>query len=395
MQPIRLGAAVIFGVVISQISSIRISSKSSDCLAVLDDCVSDLCKSEQAFGSCICEVNDEGCQIKGSKVCNMTIQTILDQFPSLQRCMCAWEEELCVSIQALATQCHQKPAQQKRSTSVTDWQSSSLIGYVYDGAGSCLKQMNVCLQDEICNRHLMLLHACSADQCNNTHCQQVTQHFYAGMPYNVAEMLVMCECESWDQGCLRMKSTLQSGTCGEEIWTCQDGLNRCLGDWHCSNVLKTFQTKCWEDTQCVDDDDRSDDCIGQMDPALILGGDFQCKMAFLATVGTALQHPCTCKGLYNEDLLKCNVLHDIFHNRSHFMIPWKSVGGPKPPQMNESEQGHKRGTDYLLIYAIAYVLLSGVALLMPMVVFYNIWMWRRRDKTKFHPPKKSNCVVIL
>ncbi|KAM3863066.1 GDNF family receptor alpha-like [Diretmus argenteus] len=301
MQPIRWRAAVIIGVVISQITNIRISSKSPDCLAVMETCISDLCKTEQRFFSGVCEVNDEGCQIKGSKVCNMTIQSILDQFPSLQGCMCAWEEELCSSIQALATQCHQKP--------------------VYDGTGSCLKQINVCVHDEVCNRYLVpLLHACSAEQCDSAHCQQVTHQFYAGMPYNVAEMLVMCECELWDQDCLLIKSTLQSGTCGDETWTCQEGVKHCLDDWHCRNLLKTFRAKCWnaEDTQCSDDDYRDDECIGQMDPALILGGAIECKLAFLATVGTALQYPCTCKGIYKDDLLKCNILHDILNNRSHF-----------------------------------------------------------------------------
>lgn len=137
--------------------------------------------------SCVCVIQDEGCQIKGSEVCNMTIQTALDYFPSLLECVCAWEEEFCDSKQALTTQCLRKPgavfsvvfvisiyrrncifvyqrqsdvlnerrlfclrmnnrwaliticwrimfpfiftaAQQKRST-VMDWQSSSLIGY--------------------------------------------------------------------------------------------------------------------------------------------------------------------------------------------------------------------------------------------------------------------------
>lgn len=43
------------------------------------------------------------------EVCDMTIQTVLDQFPSLQGCVCTWEEELCDAIQVLATQCHRKP----------------------------------------------------------------------------------------------------------------------------------------------------------------------------------------------------------------------------------------------------------------------------------------------
>lgn len=39
----------------------------------------------------------------------MTIQTVLDQFPSLLGCVCAWEEELCDAIQTLDRQCHGKP----------------------------------------------------------------------------------------------------------------------------------------------------------------------------------------------------------------------------------------------------------------------------------------------
>ena len=63
--------------------------------------------------SCVCVIQDDGCRIKGSEVCNMTIQTALDQFPSLRGCVCAWKEEegeeLCDSIQALATQCQLQP----------------------------------------------------------------------------------------------------------------------------------------------------------------------------------------------------------------------------------------------------------------------------------------------
>lgn len=62
--------------------------------------------------SSVCVIQDEACQIKGSSGCNMSIQAVLDQYPSLQGCVCVWEEEeeeeLCGSIQALATQCSPK-----------------------------------------------------------------------------------------------------------------------------------------------------------------------------------------------------------------------------------------------------------------------------------------------
>nr|XP_046258497.1 GDNF family receptor alpha-like [Scatophagus argus] len=432
MQLIHMEAAVILGIVIPQIFSISMSSSPSDCSASVDTCMSDLCKSEQALYGGICR--DEGCQIKGSEVCNMTIQMALDQFPSLQGCACAWQEELCDSIQVLATQCHVKPgavfsafctisiyscpakngfmnnrlawriifpltfaaAQQKKST-VLDWQSSSLKGYVFSGAGSCIDQITLCISDAVCNRHLVpVLQACMADQCNHGHCQQATQQFYGSMPHNVAEMLVMCECEASDQSCVHMKTTLHSGTCENKSWICQDTVKQCVEDSNCRNMLKTFRTKCWssEDAQCGDSELREEECFTQMDPALILGADFECKTAFLSTLGTTLHYPCSCKGVSNADLQTCNMIHDVLHNRSHFMTSWKSSSGPSnPPEVNESDQGLTWSHDYLL-YAFAAVLLVGVAILMPLAVVNTIWMLRR-DKTKCQHPQKSSCVVIL
>ncbi|XP_070697642.1 GDNF family receptor alpha-like [Pempheris klunzingeri] len=317
MQLIRLEAAVILGIVIPQIFS---TSPPSDCLAAVNTCMSDLCKSEQAFNGGIC--GDEGCQIKGSEVCNMTIQTALDHFPSLRGCVCAWEEELCDSIQMLATQCHRKPvAQQRRRSTGMDWQSSTLSGYVYDGSGSCSDQMKVCVSDPVCNRYLIpVLQACMAEPCDRDHCQQVTEQFYGSMPHNVAEMLVMCKCEASDHGCLHTEAALHSGTCGQETWICQDRVNQCVDDSNCRDLLKTFQNKCWspEEAQCSENDLQNDECFTQMDPALILGADAECKMAFLATLGTALHYPCTCKGMRNDELVTCAMIHDVLHNRSHF-----------------------------------------------------------------------------
>ncbi|XP_074501525.1 GDNF family receptor alpha-like [Sebastes fasciatus] len=256
--------------------------------------------------------------------------------------------------------------------------------------------MRVCLSDAVCNRYLVrVLKACMPQQCDR--CQLMTQQFYGSMPRNVAEMLAMCECEASDQSCLDMKTTLHSGTCGGRTWICQDTVNLCVEDRNCRELLKTFRAKCWspEEAQCSDSDLQNDECIAQMDPALILGADPECKIAFLATLGTALHFPCACEGLHNEDLLTCNRIHDVLHNRSRFMTSRKSSSGStKPPEIDESEQGHTWSHDYLL-YTFATVLLFGVVILMPLAVVIKIWMLRRGDKTKFHHPQKSSCVVIL
>ncbi|XP_073338500.1 GDNF family receptor alpha-like [Pagrus major] len=397
MQLVRLDAAVILGVVIPQIISISMLPPPSDCLARVDICMSDLCKSEQAFYDGVC--GDEGCRTKGSEVCNMTIQTALDQFPSLRGCVCTWKEEgLCDSMRTLAEQCHRKPAAQQRRSTVMDWQSSSLIGYVYDGAGSCSDRFADCLSDAVCNKYLALvLQACDAEKCNRDSCQRLTQQFYSSMPHNVAEMLVMCECEASDEDCVQMKTALHTGTCGDEPRICQDTVNHCVKDSNCRDLLKTMVTKCWssEDAQCTNRDLQKDECFSQMDPALILGADSECKMSFLATLGTTLHHPCICSGVRNDALLTCNMIHDVLHNRSHFLTSWESSSGPsKPPEIGESEQVHTWTHDYLL-YAFATVLLVGVVVIMPLAVVGKIWILRRRDKTKYQHPQKSNCVVLL
>lgn len=107
---------------------------------------------------------------------------------------------------------------------------------MYDGAGSCLDQIAVCVSDVVCNRHLApVLQTCVAHPCNHP-CQEAVRHFYADMPHNIAEMLVMCECADSDQSCREMRATLQSGTCVEETWVCQETLSQCVEDTGCRCV---------------------------------------------------------------------------------------------------------------------------------------------------------------
>ncbi|XP_034148688.1 GDNF family receptor alpha-like [Esox lucius] len=94
-------------------------------------------------------------------------------------------------------------------------------------------------------------------------------------------------------------------------------------------------------------------------------------MALTATMGTTLQHPCTCKGLYNRDLFKCNMIHELLHNRTHYMSPLrKESTSHVPPQMNDSGAGHKWLSDQLLC-VLAYVLLVVAVLMAIMILLYR------------------------
>uniref|UniRef100_A0A8C8EUT8 GDNF/GAS1 domain-containing protein n=1 Tax=Oncorhynchus tshawytscha TaxID=74940 RepID=A0A8C8EUT8_ONCTS len=283
-------------------------------------------------------------------------------------------------------------AQQKKSSTV-DWKSSSLKEYVHDIDGSCLQQMTICLHDDVCNRQMVpLVQTCLAKQCNSTHCRQVTQQLYAGLPYNIAEMFVLCECDPGDPDCLHMKEGLHSGTCGEHLeeartQICLEIFDNCLGEVLCRNRLEALLSNCWdtEDTPCSDF--AMDECTSLLDPALILGGDAKCRMALIATMGTTLQHPCTCGGLHSKDLYKCNMMREVLHNRTHFMSPVKKESTPYvPPPMSESESGYEWLSDQLL-NVFAYILLVAVVLLGVMIVFH-IRKHKGNKKPQFHPPDK-------
>ncbi|XP_020316201.1 GDNF family receptor alpha-like [Oncorhynchus nerka] len=522
--------ATVIVVLVYQMTSIKISSRSTGCFAFMEACISESAFCEKSSLRNICHPKDGSCQIKVSKVCNMTIHSILDQYPTVRGCLCAWEEP-CTSLELLTSQClpetdgqalsssvrprwnpmKEQPittrdsclsalhscqkshhcalvykklkdscqkgkkqcnspssqrhclslwmelqstslsnctcalsrrkcqgiwsvvnnnsciqnalealastglhdlkdrsntrkkltvhiAQQKKSSTV-DWKSSSLKEYVHDIDGSCLQQMTICLHDDVCNRQMVpLVQTCLAKQCNSTHCRQVTQQLYAGLPYNIAEMFVLCECDPGDPDCLHMKEGLHSGTCGEHLeeartQICLEIFDNCLGEALCRNRLEALLSNCWdtEDTPCSDF--AMDECTSLLDPALILGGDAKCRMALIATMGTTLQHPCTCGGLHSKDLYKCNMMREVLHNRTHFMSPVKKESTPYvPPPMTESESGYEWLSDQLL-NVFAYILLVAVVLLGVMIVFH-IRKHKGNKKPQFHPPDK-NCVVIF
>lgn len=114
---------------------------------------------------------------------------------------------------------------------------NAMLLAVYEGSGSCVDRIGLCVSDSVCNRHLTpVLQACIADHCDNERCRWEIKHFYGGMPQQSAEMLVICKCDELDQSCLLMKSSLQSGACGVETRICQEILSQCVQDINCRLV---------------------------------------------------------------------------------------------------------------------------------------------------------------
>lgn len=86
------------------------------------------------------------------------------------------------------------------------------------------------------------------------------------------------------------------------------------------DALKRFRSKCWSsrEAECSNSELRQRECLADVDPTRILGAHSECKAAFMATVGTPLHRPCSCKGLNGGHLLTCSKIHSVFHNRSNF-----------------------------------------------------------------------------
>uniref|UniRef100_A0A3P8YWV6 GDNF/GAS1 domain-containing protein n=1 Tax=Esox lucius TaxID=8010 RepID=A0A3P8YWV6_ESOLU len=326
------------------------------CLSALESCqISHRCAVVYKKLKDSCQTRNDQCNFPGSGDSCLSLWMEL-QGTSLSNCTCSLRRRKCQGI----------------------WRGVNNNPF-HETGGSCLQQMTICLSDEVCNRWMVpLVEACSSSQCNSTSCQQMAQQFYAGLPYNVAQMFVLCDCEQGDQDCLHVKKGLHSGTCGEHLEEarlpiCLEIFDNCLMEANCRNRLEALLSECWdtEDTQCSDY--GVDTCISYLDFALILGGDPECQMALTATMGTTLQHPCTCKGLYNRDLFKCNMIHELLHNRTHYS---ETVMQNFHLIENGFSQSNQLTYQFFvfsdqLLCVLAYVLLVVAVLMAIMILLYR------------------------
>ncbi|KAI4894520.1 hypothetical protein NFI96_016922, partial [Prochilodus magdalenae] len=223
-------------------------------------CVSPaLCRSEQNLLRQICGSEDGRCELQGPERCNATVQTILAHSPLWRECACS-DEDSCSALQLLASLClsylagdealHAAEefgvAAQQESSQITaredqalkpEWKASSLLGYVPGPNSSCLQEMALCIQDEVCNKQLVpFVQSCTEPECEESRCRLATRRFFSGVPQSVAEMLVFCQCEQADQDCQDIRNTLHSSSCsgGDTLpWNCMEMLDSCAGDQLC------------------------------------------------------------------------------------------------------------------------------------------------------------------
>lgn len=86
---------------------------------------------------------------------------------------------------------------------------------MYTTNRSCLDVNRQCVEDEVCNKQLSLyLKVCLVNKkCNMEGCQAAIRFFYQNMPFEVAQMMIFCDCIEHDESCHRAKELLHGKPC--------------------------------------------------------------------------------------------------------------------------------------------------------------------------------------
>ncbi|XP_041921020.1 GDNF family receptor alpha-like isoform X1 [Alosa sapidissima] len=387
-------AVLVMGALAVHISGVKIFSKPKDCSVNLEECIAEhnLCKREGSLLESMCGIEGRPCQLEDPAICNMTIQFMLSGISIRRGCFCQWEEEPCTLLNLLTASCQQHKAEQKTVPKMKR-PDSGLSGYVPGMSYSCSGQMNICLEDEACNRWLVpLVKACSSP-CNQSQCGQRIQQFYKGMPQTTAEKLVFCTCEPEDQECQVMRANLHGGTCEdtEEDWTCLEMLDSCVESLMCRERFGTLLSKCLGIEPVGPDANSYSEWVNLIDSQQSWSQDRECKMALVASMGTMLQQPCSCDGLPIYELHKCNILHQLLHNKSIFISHLAITGAPdQSSEANEWISAQWRWSDhlmYIFVYSLLVVAILGVVI----IVLHKLGRQKAvADQLRYGTPSQKN-----
>ncbi|XP_046885386.1 GDNF family receptor alpha-like [Hypomesus transpacificus] len=413
--------AILLGVVMSQLSSIRCTRSPPSCQQNWETCMAHFCSSNQTILQHICK--DGACQMKGWRRCALTLRSLTEGHPDLRPCLCPGEgERPCALLRQLHTHClphtHTGTIAEQKMTPPMDWETNRLQDPSLPGlpgpsrGGSCLQQMSVCIQDNACNRQLVpVIQTCSSKPCQNSQCARVTQAFYRGLAAEVALGLGMCQCEPGDLDCQGVQHTLHSGSCGaeeeeKEERTCLEEVDGCLEDSTCRPVLEGLLSQCWSEEDRPCSASLSSVCLSLLDPTLLLRQHPGCLSALVATAGTPLRQRCTCRSLDQHGLLRCTALHHALLNHSLYQLPvLEATGSSHQPDLVSGPQTHSWMSDQLLCI-LAYVLLVVAVLPGAVLVVYKlgreVWLsyccncrtYRGAEKATFQPPEKRSSLIV-
>ncbi|XP_044531285.1 GDNF family receptor alpha-like [Gracilinanus agilis] len=299
------------------------TAQTTDCTQLREQCVNGTngCDLVWTVLEDVCNVSDNDCQMKDSLSCNLSIQSLEDQYPKFKNCLCT-EDIYCSVNKLLGKQCTSKTDYINEPIKL-QWDQTTLSHLETQGIWSCLEAAQICIGDVICNKKLALyLEACSTTgrPCNLTQCQAAIRFFYQNIPFHIGQMLALCDCAPADTPCQKIKDILHSKSCAMNVVplpSCLDVIHNCRDDEICRSHYETFLPKCWQrvtekcyyDETCINTFSKED---------LTCSADDKCKAAYINILGTILHAQCTCGSIPFTERPLCEIFYHMLQSTSCF-----------------------------------------------------------------------------
>ncbi|XP_054135030.1 GDNF family receptor alpha-like [Melozone crissalis] len=260
------------------------------------------------------------------------------------------------------------------------WGLSALSKQAHTTNRSCLDVNRECVEDEVCNKQLSLyLKLCSVNKkCNVEGCQAAIRFFYGNMPFEVAQMMIFCDCIQHDESCHRAKELLHGKPCAVTVVpppSCLNVIQMCEENELCRKKYTTFRSKCWRHVtkKCYNDEACLETLLKDDVPC---SATTDCKAAFVSIWGTMLLTECTCQNVPPMEQPLCELFHHMLHSKSCFRdlrqisiqkkgFHW--VNTEMPGEKISGAQLHSSAINGETVYIIAYssciALILGIVLL--------------------------------
>ncbi|XP_068864723.1 GDNF family receptor alpha-like [Aphelocoma coerulescens] len=281
------------------------------------------------------------------------------------------------------------------------WGLSALSKQVHTTNRSCLDVNRECVEDEVCNKQLSLyLKVCLVNKkCDMEGCQAAIRFFYRNMPFEVAQMMIFCDCIQHDESCHRAKELLHGKPCAVTAVphpSCLNVIHMCEENELCRKKYITFQSKCWRHVTktCYEDEACLETLIKDDMPC---SANADCKAAYISNWGTVLHMECTCQNLPPVEQPLCELFHHMLHSKSCFSdlrqisiqkkgFHW--VNTEMPGEKNSGAQLHSSAINGETVYIIAYS--SCIALILGIVLLTLLKIRACRTKYESRSPSPDH-----
>ncbi|NWR14942.1 GFRAL protein, partial [Emberiza fucata] len=298
--------------------------QTTDCLHLREQCVNagNGCESVWNVVEDACNISVLGnrCKAEDTFGCNRIIQVLADEYPEFRNCVCT-TDNICSITTLIGKLCSINKDNTSMETKL-QWSLSALSKQAHTTNRSCLDVNRECVEDEVCNKQLSLyLKVCAVNKkCNMEGCQAAVRFFYGNMPFEVAQMMIFCDCIQHDESCHRAKELLHGKPCAVTVVpppSCLNVIQMCEENELCRKKYTTFRSKCWRHVtkKCYNDEACLEILLKDDVPCSATA---DCKAAYVSSWGTMLLTECSCQNVPPVEQPLCELFHHMLHSKSCF-----------------------------------------------------------------------------